>query len=153
MELLAKHMPFFERAAYPSDDADLYSWAVSSDLTCYLLLFFFPGKDKFNIEVAWSKKGRFPIHLIGRILRDGPQADEIRFRISDLWKSDMRTDEWWTLRREPTLGELEDAIRKKKAIPIQRIDNAKEMIESMVEDAVDKVRNYVVPYFQNVLGD
>lgn len=150
MRLLAERAPQFRTRANPWKDSDLYVWPISDSLACFLFLFFWPGKDCFNIELAWSCQGEFPWNLIGRTVNDEPVQGELRFRIADLWRDDLRNDEWWRLSAEPCLGELAKSIATRSGIPVKQMKNETAALDRLIEDAVDKVCEYAVPYFDRI---
>ena len=93
------------------------------------------SEDSFTVELAWSQKNRWPVAFnIEPILPEEPLPEEARFRLCRLW---LDRDAWWQIR---TPGFIVGVLRRGRRDPIG----------SQVEDSIQRLLEYGLPYFQRV---
>jgi hypothetical protein len=105
-------------------------------LTFFLSLQFHRIWDSFTLELAWSKRHRYP----GSIPPDEPTeandtAEELRFRLGKLWASPA-TDVWWEVRPGP----------------LDTRDQLLEKVRPPVTDALEKVATFGQAYVNRLLA-
>ena len=136
----------------------LYHFDVGNRPSRYLHLQLHTSEDWFTIDVGWSEKGRYPGHLVGLafpvsvpalgICASEPIDGELRFRIGFLWPPYQ--DYWWRLDQEHTT-ELPPEAHLDMILAGQEVPDAGDLlISERVADALDRVSNYVVPYFESL---
>lgn len=132
-----------------------YEWAHDAKLRFFLVLQVHRSEDRFTIEVAWSGNGAWPeghVPLPDAPLLDHPSG-EVRFRIGLLWKP--QPDHWWELVPGRVVAESPPAPRDPEAIwraitnPLP-VEVALGAVPAAVDDAIARVRDFVVPYFEQV---
>lgn len=154
--------PWGKTRGIPQGDR-LYLWEYSNDLYFYIELSISPKFDAFDIGGAWTQNGRFPAFACSRcpygipqsgILPQGPENGDMRFRIADLiqipqfygWEVAKYlyddVNEWinsgeWREDPPPEIS-IEDAMRN---------------VEPCIEDALDKVIKYIIPYYEKIIED
>lgn len=146
----------------------LYLWDFTGDLHLYLLLVIATPQmgDAFTVECAWSRNARFPT-LAGLMYpydvpnsattRDEPKGGDFRFRIGQLWEP--RQDHWWWLAQRPSVEELNKWLvsgqldKGQFAPPEVPIEEAMKNVRPSVEDAVDHIIDYAIPYFEKIIAD
>jgi len=146
----------------------LYLWNFSKDLYFYLLLVIAASKmgDRFTVEGAWTQNARFPSKLFCMsphgVLRsdippDSPQNGDMRFRLGGLFPDPC--DHWWWVAPRPSFDEFNEWILegdfegKKLYGPIEMdVEKAMKNIKPCVRDAINKIIEYVIPYFEDVIA-
>lgn len=144
----------------------LYLWDYKEDLYFYILLVISTQTmgDAFTIECAYSSKGRFPSTLPlmhpfdipkSGIIKSIPLNGEFRFRLGDLFNPE--NDFWWWVCPNPSFEEISEWVKQpvteETLFMPQKISDqeAMESIEPLVRDAVDKIKNYAIPYFEKII--
>jgi hypothetical protein len=128
-----------------------YRWSVTDQLHCWMVLS--PSKkdyDEFNLLIGWSKLGRYP-ELSMVPCADAPSIERVEFekdeyltRLPSLWTN---KDEWWVVNKfhaPASVSELQASI---KPIPA---NEAMAAVQPFVEDAVAKIREFAIPYLEEV---
>ncbi len=135
---VAERLPQFrrEKPDRGSGASRQYRWDSDSGLAFLFTLQFHRIWDSFTLELAWSKKGRYP----GSIPPDEPSeandnAEELRFRLGKLW-APPPTDVWWEVRPGPF--ETNDQLLRKVRPP--------------VEDALEKMASYGLAYVNRLVA-
>jgi hypothetical protein len=140
------------------DPGWLYRWDLGNEISAFVALIIAPKDDRFTLEVAWSRTGSFPINILCKMPfgnpaagrpPDPPEQGSMRFRISEFWKPGM--GEWWYL-----AGEKPDVLKSielfdrdwREAIKLPEYTN--DQIHGMADKALSSIRQYVIPYFQEL---
>lgn len=124
----------------------LYRWRVGHNLDFYLLLQMHHTEDWFTLELAWTSNGRWPAYSFLPGTPDGePRDGDLRFRLGQLW-ADPREDVWWQLTPRPPAGASFDEYRQR--VPITE---ALARVEPLIEDALQRLVHYGLPYMLKVV--
>jgi hypothetical protein len=109
------------------------------------MLQFHRFEDWFTLEVGWSDQGKWPASApIPQSESERPASGELRFRIGYLWKKTDR-DHWWEFApRHDVHNVLAPDVPTEDILP---------KAESLVRDAVGRVRDRAVPYFELVASE
>lgn len=113
-------------------------------LTFYILLLLAPKDDRFTIEVGWSEKGKLPTYNWGRP-NDPPREGGIMFRMWCLWNTGNE-DLWWRFEPEVKLEDIANWVP-------QPIEAALELVDTQVDDAIQKLLEFGIPYFERVAAE
>jgi hypothetical protein len=160
-EELTRRLPQFQRVKGEllPGGCRLFGCRAASDLSFYILLNVVRG-ERFFIDVAWTRNGRWPRRARLNIPRDlpelgvrrgEPEDGDFLFRLPLLWRKD---DQSWDVIPELSLedmarmadsGELDAHYDKLYALP-----DLLPIISDLVRDAVDKIEVYAVPYLVEV---
>lgn len=144
----------------------LYVWTYAEDLYFYIMLYIPSTKPElcFTIEGAFTKHKRFPIfselmfpYGVPRsgILPTYPQNGDMRFRIGALLKNSG--DLWWRVIPKTPLEEIinstpnlimDDTLLSSQG---QTEDVLFREIESLVKNALEKIRFYLIPYYYTII--
>lgn len=126
--------------------------SVGDRLRLWVILVPSPKAESFTVEVGWSRLGRFP-ELSGRPSSRFPSPERTEFaqdeyfaRLASLWTTH---DPWWEVEPFSMTDIMENILRS--ASPVSP-EAAREKVAPAVEDAIEKLRVYGVPYlteFQN----
>jgi hypothetical protein len=150
----------------------LYLWDFKKDLYFYLMLVIATPKmgDGFTVEGAWTQNGKFPSTLFpmaprgipkSDILPDKPENGDMRFRIGDLLpEPEPQEDLWWWVAPRPSFEEfnkwlLEGDFEGEKLFGPKEmpVEEATKNVKPCVEDAVRHIVKYVMPYFEEIIGE
>ncbi|HEX2972377.1 MAG TPA: hypothetical protein VHP11_08585 [Tepidisphaeraceae bacterium] len=149
-----------DRGAEVPTGWQVFGLEIASDLAVYIILAIFPGEDRFTIEGAWTRNGRFPADV--RLLwpKEYPEADvrrddayngDFRFRLATLWQPRDRS---WDLVPPPSLQEFirqqNEMIRHGKLPEEPPIEEALGKVDVLVDDAMAKIDEYLLPYFDQI---
>jgi hypothetical protein len=107
-----------------------------------------PSKDRFTIEASWSRKGRYPEQLIPTQPDQAPRDGELRFRIAWLWRNASLDDAFWVVVGDPPLERPEEWTK-----PPPPVEELVQKTEGLVDDALERIGQYVLPYFQRILRE
>jgi len=145
----------------------LYLWHFREDLYFYLLLVIGPQKlgDAFTVECAWTRNARFPAladlmepYDIPRcnIVHDEPKDGDFKFRIGTLWEP--RADHWWWVAPRMSFEEFSKWVRSEEfkqglPEPEMSIEDALRNVNTCVEDAVNHIVEYAMPYFEHIIEE
>lgn len=154
---LKSDLPGFERVdqvALP-DECELYERRVTSKFLLYVMLQYHDNEDSFTIEIGWTLNGFFPEHLpMPRPpFEDAPTGDML-FRLGRLWEPTR--DHWWHLAPVAYEVPLEEALKDYDRFLHDSFLNrpsVKELlprVKPLVRDAVSKLLEYGMPYFQKI---
>lgn len=154
---LEEELPRFQRktGVKISPECRIYEWAHDENLRFFLVLQFHRSEDRFTFEVAWSKNGAWPeghVPLPDSPLLDSPSG-EMRFRVGLLWK--VQPDHWWQvvpggLHAVPAQAPRDPEALWREITNPPPIEDALKEIPAVVEDAIAKIKAFVVPYFERV---
>jgi hypothetical protein len=145
------------------EDALVFRWDAHPELSVFLILVTWSREDKFTIEGAWSRNGRFPSDERLSSPRDRPYhgaaKDESaegrsRFRIPRLWMP--RGEYWWEIVPSITPEEMiERIVRHVQTTKSEEptIEQLRDRIEATVADAIDRVIDHFIPYCRSLLAD
>ena len=125
----------------------LYCWERAPDLSFYLLLLVFPQWDEFTIEVAWSRKGQFPDRTMFCDPDEEPQDGTLGFRLGRLWE--VNKGVWWQLTEYPSPAQLERSLLTGQDV-MPPVEEIMPNVIPMVDDAINRIVEYAVPYFTKV---
>jgi hypothetical protein len=104
----------------------VYRWSAELRLSFFLMLFISPKGNAFTVECAWSESDEWPAYVLSDSPDDAPRQGAVRFRVGQLWGAD---DFWW----RPRIAQTPE-----------------EQVRPAVQDAVERIERYVVPYFEKV---
>ncbi|MGD9723618.1 MAG: hypothetical protein AB7O59_19955 [Pirellulales bacterium] len=127
----------------------LYEWLMSKELTAYLLLV--PSdSEHFTIEVGWTRGGPFPFALF---MPEVIQQGSFRCRLSRMWNPP--SEYWWKVTSQRTVKDmtLEEIGRFDMDFlnpPPKMTDADREVLRAAVDDAIQKIQQYAIPYFEQV---
>lgn len=158
---LRERLPRFEPVTTAEVPAGhrVYGWDAFPGLSCYLMLCPNPKADQFTVEAAWSQHGSFPSRVLPgqpldvperNIRRDPPQDGAFRFRIARLWFP--KGDPWWDVvaNRPPTETSSRPSFLNRSRREEVSIAEATARAETLVDDAIERVEQQVLPYFRQV---
>lgn len=121
------------KAAIPGG-SDLYEWKHTDMFRCYLHCQLHRYEDSFTMRIGWTLSGTFPgLGPPPTSPYDEPANGGLVFPLGMLWTG---SDYWWKL--QPTVD-----TRGSESTEQPRLD-------SVVQDVVDKLNEYAVPYFRNI---
>jgi hypothetical protein len=158
VEMKAKLPSFHPEKSVAADS--LFSCEVAPDLFFYILLFISRKDDRFTIELAWSRHGRFPAELgpmtprdnpVSKVRKDEPNDGRFRCRLGDLLTRPH--DHWWVVVPPLSMADFEAELqamaegRMPEELPV---DVAKSRISELVRDAVRQIAEYGMPYFAEI---
>jgi hypothetical protein len=155
---LGEELPRFQRATQVkiSPECRLYEWGYDEKLRFFIVLQTHQSEDRFTIEVAWSKNGVWPdghVPLPASPSLDTPSG-EMRFRIGLLWSN--QPDHWWQLLPggqdvvwRPAPRASEEIWRAIASPP--PIEDVLKVVPAVVDDAMEKIHAFVIPYFERVI--
>jgi hypothetical protein len=99
-----------------------------------------PKEDRFAIDAGWSKTGVYP--STSTFLQREINADKERFRIGILWDTrnerGVRDGYWWIIGTE------------RCGIPVESAEECIEKALPYIEDCLEKIAQYAVPYFKDI---
>ena len=140
----------------------LFCWSVNSAVNAYIYLFISPkyDQDRFTVELACSQ-GDFPLQMARQPSHE--VNGKIRFRLPQLFKSQWPKRGWepmWEVGPHDSPREAIDRAHaqiKAGEIPgvkdnLIPIDQALKLVEPQVQDAIDKIRKFGIPFFQKIGG-
>ena len=101
----------------------------------------------FTVECGLSAGDRFPIAALPVNPRDTHRGEDIRFRASKLWTNPPR-DVWWELAPapDPAIASAADYIQARS------VEELLPRVRPASEDAVQQLRTYALPFFEEVLS-
>lgn len=117
-----------------------YTWKINDNIWAYILLVFSPKDDSFTVEIAWTKTKNFPAYTFN-LPYENSERENSRFRLSQL--IDVKSDYWWYLGRRKTLDD--DLF-----VPDEDIKNLLPKVKPLVDDAIQKIRHYAIPYLKSL---
>jgi hypothetical protein len=136
----------------------LFSWRMNPHANAYIYLFISPkyNQDKFAIELACAT-GEFPMQMPREPRSQANGA--VRFRLPQLYKDQWPKANWepmWEVGPHDSPREaIVRAITHIKAgqVPGRReeellpIEQAIKYVEPQVQDAIDKIKKFGIPFF------
>ena len=154
---LPQFVPSRSKLVPPGDS--LYLWNFSRSLKFYVFLQIShkPDQDSFTVELACSS-GDFPFSHAA--LAPTPQKDgSVRFRLPQLCKDEWHPktgwEPWWWIAprvepREITSKAVARAVAGKRPLieSAVAIEQASLLVEPQVNDAVDRIKRFGVPFFE-----
>ncbi len=144
---MSQELPQFKRTSQYETPLGwvVYACSVGSDLTLFVILAISPKEDRFTLEVAWSSDENLP-QCSTTIPEDTRQVPGLCLRLSRLWQQ-YGFDHWWGLGREIT---LEDMVN---SVPEDSIETKLAQVQSQVDDAIQKLLEFGIPYFGRVAAE
>jgi hypothetical protein len=138
----------------------LYKWEFGPGLNFYVCLQLSVKmyQDSFTVELACSKS-EFPSNQLALGPND-VRNGSVRFRLPELyreeWRSTLRQQPWWWIGPKVTPQEVtsravtraSSATLPEKDEGLIPIDQALPLVEPQVQDAVDRIKRFGVPFFQ-----
>jgi hypothetical protein len=132
----------------------VFRWIPEEPIHCFAIVA--PGRtggDDFTIEIGWSSEGRFP--ELGMRPSGAPSAGRSEFdrtefvcRLSALWSKE---DYWWPLADlDPMDPDSQMRYILASAKPLSP-QEARDAVAPRVEDALDKLVRFGVPYLEEYL--
>ena len=152
-ERFAREVPEFKlsKETRLAPECRLYESHRTERLVFFLVLNIHRTEDAFTFEVAWTKNGKWPeghVPLPHALEVDSPSG-EMRLRIGLLWSAQM--DYWWELAPRPsTMGLLPPEGLWEKISNPPPIEEALAKVEPQVSDAMGRIREWALPYFERV---
>jgi len=131
---LAARLPQFVQEKSGRHGVAQYVWRASEQLSFYLSLEVHRIWNSFTIEVAWSTSGKYPASTVPDDPNSIQSKTELRFRLGELWAPPPK-DIWWEVRPGPSCTREEVRLK----------------IEPPVQEALDQLVIYGVPYMQRVI--
>lgn len=135
----------------------VFGLEVAPDLAFYVVLVPYRQHDRFTLEGAWTRNGRFPSSIgileprdsvVPYLIRDEPRNGDFRFRVPRLWQAQEFA---WDLAPRPSMV---DELLKFGRLPEEPpIEEGLSKVDAMVQDALEKIDEYLVPYFDQVAAD
>lgn len=124
----------------------LFQWRVDAGLSFFLLLEIDPKRDRFNVEVSWSRRDRWPESVYTMLPSDKPVDGELRFRLPRLW-TEPRASFWWEIVAEPTFNAPIENVLK----PPPPVEELLSRTEELVEDSISRLKAEGMSYFNSVI--
>lgn len=133
----------------------VYESALAPDLAFYVFLQPDTRDDRFTVEIAWSRTGRYPFFAMPEVSPDAPPDGRgaFRIRLPRFWTTEPGIDFWWEIRPRPSLADLEREIRNFPAIATGKRPVSPEALARVDETAAEAVRRiseYALPFFVRV---
>jgi hypothetical protein len=133
----------------------LYGTHAGPSLWFFIMLHIFEQRDQFTVEVACNNEPKPPESMI----TFAPDLPEPRcpefFRIDCLWQANW--DAIWTLAKDLLMDSdamitmpPEEFVEKSFLDNREPVQTALERVEPSVSDAMDRIIQYVIPYFKEV---
>lgn len=136
----------------------VYEYHAGKAVRMFIVLAIHSKENEFTIDLAWSKKGRFP-SLLGYMApvpdpqhgierADSPIDGEFRFRLGSLMQPPQ--DRWWRLRAEPdAVDEMLEEFSPGRTEQVRSGGTPQEQVDG----AITAIETYGIPYFESILGD
>jgi len=139
----------------------LFRWKIADNLNCFVFLQMSAKQyeDNFTVELACSAMDDYPFKQGARgpdwINKDG----SVRFRLPQLYVEEWRPQTafvpWWWVGPRRTARELSPIIEANSmegkitdvCEGMLPIDEALLLVEPQVQDAVDRVKQFGIPFF------
>jgi hypothetical protein len=157
-ELDPPFAPLDDATGQASERDTLFRWEQPGTPVFFLFLQLAENNNSFTIEAAWSARGLFPWSMLCRQPVDRPQSDilkepeidkEYRFRVGAFFGH--QGDHWWNIADdEARFARLMQAdVPPDEVIELMTCDPVTRpgQVEQAVQDAVSKLRSYVLPLF------
>lgn len=121
-----------------------YGASIDKAILLYVTLYVDPYRESFTVEIGWTLSGRFPYTGANDPEKgERPETTETQVRLGRLWTTE---DVWWDLAPRPMMG---DDWEKEIFAPAPVVPE--EDIRRGVRDAVEKLIEFGVPYFNHIL--
>lgn len=144
---MLRRLPGFKPVT--ENGADVYALKLAPDFVFFVYLSISEGKDSFVLEIAANENERFPWTEMPGMVRDvaGSGIKKVwRFRISTLCGE--LTSHPWVLGATRNHQNIVEDVRNKMYLAPQTLEAQLQEVEGKVRDAVDKVCEFGIPYFQ-----
>jgi hypothetical protein len=113
-----------------------------------MLVGFHPLRESITLELAWTKKNRWPSYEYSKSPFEPTAEGNVRFQLHDLWNEQRPLELWWI---GPTPGCYE---RELKDIPEPLPDEELlPEVPKVVADAIKKFEEYGIPYLEKVASE
>jgi len=137
----------------------LFGWQIAPDVNAYIYLFISPkyNQDRFAVELACSA-GEFPVQMARQ--PSYKISGAVRFRLPQLYKDQWPKKNWEPMWEVGPHDNPREAIARAVAhikvgeIPGRKdegllpIEQAIQFVEPQVQDAIDKIRTFGIPFFR-----
>lgn len=159
----------------------LYEWKATPALTCYVALVIDEERDRFTIELAWSRSHHFPAQVRQDGPAEGDRGGAMRFHLRALWQQHRLEPSWSLTSRTPEEQEVERTLidpavpgsakvalleaRDRRAaaaaaepggetahVEDEPVTDALARVAPVVDDVVARLRRYALPYFADVIA-
>jgi len=134
-------------------ESPMWSLRIGSRLTFFILLSIPHDYDKFYVEIAWSKNGKFPWNDYSEFVK--VELPQCRERLHRFWSKEDDTP--WSIvpelsheERMKIIIESDDDDDTPLRQPDPPVEEALKRVPPLVEDAVGKVVEYAIPLFKKV---
>jgi hypothetical protein len=128
---------------YVSSGNRLYRYLLAPDFVLYIMLAVDDVQDAFTILIGHSINDKFPIPTPFFEPTTSPLKSNLVFKLGRLW---TEKDVWWVVE---TTKESVQRI-KDGSLPALPPEEYMPRVERHVEDVMDKLHRYAVPWFQKV---
>ncbi len=152
---LPQFLPIKVSSIYLFPGERAFRWIPAEPIHLWILLCpHQKGREAFTVEIGWSRLGRFP-ELSMRPSLEVPSARRVEFAMDEyvcrLGMLVSGGDYWWQLEDSelPDSQETYRAYLQSKTIPVTPQD-AIQVVRPQVQDAVDKLRLYAIPYLEEL---
>jgi hypothetical protein len=144
--------PQFALSKLSDGATKIWEWRVSPSFHCFAVLHPFEQEDKFAIEIAWSEDGSFPWASMGDEF--SPDRRCWRERLGRLWAPHGKEPLWdaapeVAAARQARFDVMLDGGQVSYPPPPD-VDVAIPRIGPLVDDCLQKFREYRLPVFEHV---
>ncbi|MCB9867795.1 MAG: hypothetical protein H6816_14305 [Phycisphaerales bacterium] len=136
---------------------------ITPSFSVYVVLVVYRNEDRFTIELAWTRNGRFPTHVPLLYPRDLPEFNVKKDRDRD---GDFccRIGKFWQIKdfswrvREPQFSKKAGpgsggAEYDDGALGESRDNRAPNSVQALIDDALSRIDVHVMPYFDEVASE
>jgi len=166
-EAMRREMPYFEPWKDATGGRTMYQFQPAPGLRLFIYFQKDPKRDEFTVEIGWSEHDRWPADYMPgmprdiselRVSRSPPENGEFRARLSKFWELPHK-DSWWEIVPNHARWESQRALRQiqpdstgDNPEPPREItlDQARARISPLVDDAIAKLKQFAVPFFEEV---
>jgi hypothetical protein len=126
-----------------------FRWIPREPLHCWVILVPDRGQDAFTIDLAWSRRRRFPeLDARPSLAAAGANVMEHAVRLGTLIDD---TDRWWTIDSLELTGSLGDVLAElRRSVEPVPMATARARVAPLVESAIADLQRYGVPYFERI---
>lgn len=149
---LESRYPSFGLIEPPTRNHAVWSMPIGSELSAFVALIFFPNKDTFVVELAWSPSNSFPWESMLNSLDVWQSL--CRNRMGFLWKKTGMEPVWElapedTFRIEAYCRPQTDDVRVEFAA-LPSVETVLPRVEPAVKEFLEKFQQYAVPLFNKL---
>lgn len=146
-EQLAHAFPNFKRVKLKNVPKGYFVFRhqPKEGLLFFIVLDMAPKYDEFTVEIGWSKNGKFPSYLAGSPLEN--RKDGLKICLCQFWSVQ---DIWWEVGHRWTDEEWDQYLFEDKELEDEPLPRTLAKVPSKVDDAIQKLKKYAIPYFEQV---